>query len=99
MRTPAFAEVAIDAVHRRLDFEDVLPGLEQQQVGAAFDQTAGLFAEEIGELVKTDAAEIGIIARGQHAAGTHAAGDEAGDAGFGFALDHRRRARCGRPRD
>ena len=32
----AVAEVLIDAVHRRFDLEDVLAGLEQQQVSAAF---------------------------------------------------------------
>ena len=61
------------------------PRLEQQQVGAAFDQTPRLLIEKIREFVKADIAELGIIAGGQHAAGSHAASHEAGDAGFGFA--------------
>ena len=72
-------------MHRRFDFEDILPRLQQQQVSAAFDQPLRLFAEEIREFIKADVAEVGIIARGQHATGTHAASDKAGDAGFGLA--------------
>ena len=82
----AVGKVLTDAVDRRFDFEDILPRLEQQQVRPTFRQTASLLVEEPRQLVKADIAEVGIVAGGQHAAGTHAASHEAGDAGFGLDL-------------
>ena len=71
---------------RRFDLEDVLAGLEQEQVSAALDQALRLLLEEIGQLVEGDVAEVGIIAGGQHAAGAHAAGHEARYAGLALDL-------------
>ena len=79
---PACAEVAVDAVDGGFDLEDVLAGLQQQQVGAALDQAPRLLVKEISELVKADVAEVGIVARWQLAAGSHAAGHKARQRGF-----------------
>lgn len=58
-------EVALDAGHGCLDFEDVLLGFEQQHVRAALDQAARLFAEDVGQLLKSHVAEARVRGAGQ----------------------------------
>ena len=78
--------MALHAVDGRLDLQHVLAGLQQQQVGAAFAEAAGLFAKQVGQLLPCDVAEVGVVAAGQLAGGPHAAGDEARHAGSLFVL-------------
>ena len=63
--------------HRRLDLEDVLRGLDDDQVDAAGEQADGLFAEHLGQLGELDLSERGVIAGGQEAGRADRAGDEA----------------------
>ena len=46
----AVLEIAADALHSRLDFENILAGLDQQYIHAAFDQPLRLFVENIRKL-------------------------------------------------
>ena len=66
----------MDAGDGGLDFEDVLRGLDQQQVHAALDQADGLFAEDVGQFIEGDVGEFGVIGGGQFAGGTDGTGDE-----------------------
>ena len=76
-----------------LDLEDVLRGLDDDQVGAALDQAAGLLGEDLDQLAEGDLAERGVVGRGQVAGRADRAGHEAllaggraGDLG-GLAVD------------
>ena len=74
-----------------LDLEDVLRGLDDQQVGAALDQALRLLGEDLNELAEGDLAERGVVARGEVARGADRPGHEAALAG-GRARDLRRLA-------
>src|SRR5262249_29172933 len=66
---------------RRLRLEDVLLGLDDQQVDAALDQRAGLLVEDLDQAPEADVAEGGVVGRGQEAGGPDRAGHEAVGAG------------------
>ena len=70
-----------DGVERRLGVERVEDGLEQEQIGAAFDEALGLLAIGFAQLVEGDGAETGIAHVGRDRRGAvgraHGAGDEA----------------------
>ena len=65
------------AEHGRLDLEDVLRGLDDDQVGAALDQAPGLLGEHLDELGELDLPESGVVAGREEARRTDRAGDEA----------------------
>ena len=65
------------AEDRRLDLEDVLRGLDDQQVGAALEQALGLLGEDLDELAERDPAERRVVGGGQVAGRADRAGDEA----------------------
>ena len=65
------------AEDRRLDLEDVLRGLDDDQVGAALDQAPRLLGEDLDELGEGDVAERRVVGRGQEAGRADRAGDEA----------------------
>ncbi len=67
----------VDAGDGGFDFEDVLRGLDEQQVHAALDQTDGLLAEDIGQFVEGDVGEFGVIGGGQFARWADGTGDKA----------------------
>src|SRR5581483_4074899 len=60
-----------------LNLKDVLGRLDDDQVGAAMHQAAGLFGENGQKLPEGDLAEGGIVTRRQEAGGSDGAGDEA----------------------
>ena len=60
-----------------LDLEDVLGGLDDDQVRAAFEQATGLLGEDRDELAEADLAERRVIGRGQKPGGADRAGHEA----------------------
>src|SRR5439155_240042 len=62
--------------HLRLHLEQVLAGLEDQEVGAALDEPQRLIAEPLDQLLEAEAAEVGIVRRGQEAGWAHRPGDE-----------------------
>jgi hypothetical protein len=66
-----------DAEHRGLDLEDVLRGLDDDQVDAALEQALRLLGEDGDQLAEGDAPERGIVARREVAGGADRAGDEA----------------------
>ena len=53
---PVCRERLAGAEDRRLDLEDVLRGLDDDQVGAALDQAAGLLGEDLDQLAEGDVA-------------------------------------------
>ena len=65
------------AEDRRLHLEDVLRGLDDDQVGAALDQAARLLGEDLDQLAEGDVAQGRVVARGQEAGRPDRAGDEA----------------------
>ena len=74
---PRLVEGLLAAHDGGLDLEDVLRGLDQQQVHAAVDQADGLLAEDVGQFVEGDVGQLGIVGGGQLAARADGAGDEA----------------------
>ncbi len=66
-----------DAVNGGFDLEDVLRGFDEKQVHPAANQTDGLLAEDIGQLIEGDVGEFGVIGGGEFAGGTDGTGDEA----------------------
>ena len=81
------------AEDRGLDLEDVLRGLDDDQVDAALEQALGLLGEDLDELAEADLAEGRVVGGGQVAGRADRAGDEAvladrlaGDLG-GLAVD------------
>ena len=80
---------AFEAVDRRLHLEDVLRGLDEQHVDAAFDECPGLRLVGVGELREGDIGQGRIAARRQHAGGADGAGHETGVLGRGKAVARR----------
>ena len=81
------------AEHGGLDLEDVLRGLDDDQVDAALDEAAGLLLEDLDEVAEADRAERRVVGGGEEAGGADRAGHEvlladrlAGDLG-GAAVD------------
>ena len=74
-RAAGLGEGFAGAEDRRLDLEDVLGGLDDDQVGAAFDQAAGLLGEDLDQSGEGDVAQ-GRVGRGRQEAGR---ADRAGD--------------------
>ena len=70
---------AMTAAH----FQNILAGFDQQHIGAAFDQPLRLLVEDIGQFVKGDVAQVGIVGTGQFAARADAARHIARNAGLG----------------
>ena len=60
-----------------LDLEDVLRGLDDEQVGAALEEALRLLGEDLEELAEGDAPEGRVVGRGQMAGRADRAGDEA----------------------
>ncbi len=77
-----FGAGALGGVHRRLDLQRVLAGLDQQRVDAAGHKSAALHGERVLERLVVDMAE-----RGQPGAGADRADDEARAAVAGENLD------------
>ena len=76
-RAPGARERLARAEHRGLDLEDVLRGLDDDQVRAAVDQSRGLLGEDLDQLAEADLPERGVL-RGRQVAGrADRAGDEA----------------------
>ena len=74
---PVELERLARAEDRGLDLEDVLRGLDDDQVGAALDQAAGLLGEDLDELAEGDLPERRIVGCRQVAGRADRAGDEA----------------------
>src|SRR5215210_3248711 len=70
------ASKAARAEHGRLDLQDVLRGLDDQQVRAALDQALGLFGEDGDQLAERDPPERRIVGGGQVTGGPDRTGDE-----------------------
>ena len=90
---PVGLERLAGAEDRGLDLEDVLRGLDRDQVDAALEQALGLLGEDLDELAEADLAEARVLGGGQVAGGADRAGHEAvladrlaGDLG-GLAVD------------
>ena len=64
-------------VDRRLQLQDVLDRLDDQQVDAAVQQAAELVEEDVGELAAGVLAEHGVFGGGEQPGRADAAGDEA----------------------
>ena len=62
---------------RRLHLQDVLRGLDDDQVGAALDQALRLLGEDLDQLSEGDVPQGGVVARRQEAGRADRAGDEA----------------------
>jgi hypothetical protein len=62
------------AEDRRLDLEDVLRRLDDDEVGAALDEALGLLGERVGELAEGDVAERRVVRGGQEAGRADRAG-------------------------
>ena len=65
------------AEDRGLDLQDVLRGLDDEEVGAAPDQALGLLGEDLDQLGEGDRAERRVVGGGQVAGRADRAGDEA----------------------
>ena len=76
-RAAGRGERLADAEDRRLDLEDVLRGLDDDQVGAALDQSAGLLGEDLDQRAEADVAQGRVVGGGQEAGRPDRAGDEA----------------------
>ena len=70
-------ELAPDSRDRRLELEQILHRLEQQQIDAAFDERARLLGVDVAQLLVRDLRERRIRRRDQHPGRSHRAGDEA----------------------
>ena len=74
---PGGDERLAGAEDRGLDFEDVLRCFDQQQVNAAFEQSARLLFEDRHQFAEADRSERWIIGGGELAGRADRAGDEA----------------------
>ena len=74
---PALLERLARAEDGGFDLEDVLRGLDDEQVGAALDQPARLLGEDLHELAEADLAERGVFGGRQEARRSDRARDEA----------------------
>jgi hypothetical protein len=70
-------ECGAGAEHRRLDLEDVLRGLDDDQVGAALDEPRRLLGEDLDQLGEGDPAQGRVVGGRQVAGRPDRAGDEA----------------------
>jgi len=66
-----------------LDFQDVIGGLDQQQIRAALDQPAGLLAKNIHQLFVTDVGHFRIVGGNEFSRWSDGTGDEARFIGSG----------------
>jgi hypothetical protein len=66
---PRALERLARAEDRRLDLEDVLRGLDDDQVGAAVDQPLGLLGEDLDQLAEADLPERGVFEAGRKPVG------------------------------
>jgi hypothetical protein len=64
------------AEHGGLDLEDVLRGLDDDQVDAALDEAAGLLLEDLDEVAEADRAERRVVGGGEEAGRADRAGHE-----------------------
>ncbi len=64
---PVRLEGLAGAEHGGLDLEDVLSGLDDDQIGAAVDQPGGLLGEHRDQLAEADLPERGVLGGGQEA--------------------------------
>ncbi len=76
-RAAGLGEGLAGAEDRRLDLEDVLGGLDDDQVGAAFDQATRLFGEDLDQGGEGDVAQGRVGRRRQEPGRSDRAGDEA----------------------
>ena len=76
-RASAGGERLADAEDRRLDLENVLSGLDDDQVAAARDQALGLLGEDLDQVTKRDRAEGRVVGCRQKSGRPDRAGDEA----------------------
>ena len=65
------------AEDRGLHLEDVLRRLDDDEVGAAFDEAARLLLEDVDERAEGDVAERGVVGGGEESRRADRAGDEA----------------------
>ena len=102
-RRPVALEARVDRVERRLRVQRVEYGLDEQDVGAAFEQPLDRLAVSFGELVERHVARAGVVDVRRDRSGavrrSERAGDEArlvgrarGPAVGAFARDRRSRA-------
>ena len=75
-RAPERLERLAGAEDRGLDLEDVLGGLDDDEVGAALDEPARLLLEDGDELAEGDLAQRRVVGGGQVAGGADRPGDE-----------------------
>ncbi len=73
---PERLERLAGAEDRGLDLEDVLGGLDDDEVGAALDEPARLLLEDGDELAEGDLAQRRVVGGGQMAGGPDRPGDE-----------------------
>jgi hypothetical protein len=76
-RAAGLGEGLAGAEDRRLDLEDVLRGLDDDQVGTACDQPLRLLCEDLDQLAEGDLAEGRVVGGGQEPGRPDRAGDEA----------------------
>ncbi len=74
-----FLEHALDGEDRRLGVEGVEDGLDQDQVGAAFDQAAGRLDVVLHQFVEGDVAVAGVVHVRGNRAGAAGRAEHAGD--------------------
>jgi hypothetical protein len=77
---------AEDGVDGGFEFEDVLDGFDDEDVGAAVDETADLIEEEIDDLLESVLTEHRVLGGGEETGGADGAGDEAGVSGGAVVL-------------
>ena len=71
-------EEALESSDGRLDLENILRRLDEQDVDAPLDEGAGLLVEVLDQLVEGDGREGGVAAGGEHPGRSDRAGDVAG---------------------
>ena len=97
-RSPRVLEVLVDREQRRLGVERVEDGLDQQQVGAAFDQRLDLLVVGGAQLLEVDVARARVVHVGADAGGLGRRAEGAGDEARlvrAWRTCRRRRARAG----
>ena len=72
----AARELAADSGDRRLELQQVLHRLEQEQIDAALDERASLFGVNVAQLLEGDVRERRIGGRDEHAGRAHRSRDE-----------------------
>ena len=68
----------LDAVDGGFDFQDIIRGLDQQQIHTTFNQAAGLLAEDVHKLVIGDVGHFRIVGGNEFSGGADRAGNKAG---------------------